>query len=496
MTSEAAPAVTPRWRTAAAVGVVAVVVAGLVLRWFILTHALGSLDGDEATTGLVARHLLHNHEHPVFYWASNYGGTLEAAVTAAVFAVTGSSVLVLKLVSAVWFAAAAVLTWRVGRRLVDERVGAVAGLLFWVWPATYVWWSTKSRGFYGSVLVLGLVVALTALRVAERPERTLDWLVLGLAAGVGWWDQPQIVTLVVPVGLWLLLRNWRALGRAWIAVPAAVIGAAPWLLWNVRNHWASFDVPPQPTSAPYATRLARFWTEGIPMATGLRVPYVMRWVAPGARVLFPFLLVAVAGLAVARFRRAGAVVVGSVVVYSLVYALNPLAVGSVDGRYVLLVAPILVTLLACVVAWRWVTAPVLAVAVALSALGLSAMHDGNSFFSSDKPIPAKLGPLLRVLRDENAHTAVADYGIAYRIDFESDEQIIAAGAPYNRYQGYADAVAAGPPPAWVFVAGSAADARFRAAMDAAHEPYRARSAGGFAVYLPAHKLLPGQMPSG
>jgi hypothetical protein len=440
VTSEAAPATTPRWRTAAAVGVVAVVIAGLVLRWFILTHALGSLDGDEATTGLVARHLLHNHEHPVFYWASNYGGTLEAAVTAAVFAVTGSSVLVLKLVSAVWFAAAAVLTWRVGRRLVDERVGAVAGLLFWVWPATYVWWSTKSRGFYGSVLVLGLVVALTALRVAERPERTLDWLVLGLAAGVGWWDQPQIVTLVVPVGLWLLLRNWRALRRAWIAVPAAVIGAAPWLLWNVRNHWASFDVPPQPTSASYATRFARFWTEGIPMATGLRVPYVMRWVAPGVRVLFPFLLVAVAALAVARFRRAGA--------------------------------------------------------VALSALGLSAMHDGNSFFSSDKPIPAKLGPLLRVLRDENAHTAVADYGIAYRIDFESNEQIIAAGAPYNRYQGYADAVAAGPPPAWVFVAGSAADARFRAAMDAAQEPYRARSAGGFAVYLPAHKLLPGQMPSG
>ena len=188
--------------------------------------------------------------------------------------------------------------------------------------------------------------------------------------------------------------------------------------------------------------------------------------------------------------------VGTVVVYALLYALNPLAVGSLDGRYVLLLAPVLVTVVATAASRRFVAGPALAAGIVLTSLGLSAMHNGNAFFSSDKPIPSRLGPLLRALDREGVRTAVADYGIAYRIDFESQERILAAGAPYNRYPGYLDAVAHGPVPAWVFVEGSAADSRFRAAMDAAHEPYRETAAGGFSIYLPEHRFVPGEMPSG
>src|SRR5947207_12016949 len=82
--------------TPTTVGVALVVLAGVVLRWFIITHSLGVLDADEATTGLVARHFLHNGEHPVFYWSSNYGGTIEAATTALAFIPFGASVAVLK----------------------------------------------------------------------------------------------------------------------------------------------------------------------------------------------------------------------------------------------------------------------------------------------------------------------------------------------------------------------------------------------------------------
>ena len=208
-----------RFVTPARIGIGLVVLAGLVLRWFIITHSLGVLDADEATTGLVARHFLHNGEHPVFYWSSNYGGTIEAATTALAFLAFGSSVAVLKWASVVWFAVACLLAWRVGAHLIDERAGAVAALLMWVWPAPFVWWTTKSRGFYCSVLVFGLVMALCALRLTERPERRIDWLIFGLAFGLGWWDTPQIVLLGVPIGLWVLMRNWRALKSAWLAIP-------------------------------------------------------------------------------------------------------------------------------------------------------------------------------------------------------------------------------------------------------------------------------------
>lgn len=481
--------------TPPALGALAVIAFGLVVRIFILTHYLGGLDGDEATTGLVARHAVYQHEFPVFYWSSNYGGTLEAFVTGAVFAIVGSSVIALKAVAIGWYAVACVLTWRVGRRLVDARVGAVAALLLWVWPASYVWWSTKSRGFYGSLLVLGLLVALTVLRIAERPERRADWLGLGFVLGMGWWVQPQIAVLAIPVGGWLVVKRGRALTLAWMAVPTALLGAAPWILWNIRHRLNSFDVPPQPASAPYVTRFARFWTEGLPMATGLRVPYAMRWIEPYAAPLYPVLGFAVAALIIKRYRGTGLLLIATIVISAAFYALNPLTVHSVEGRYVFLLAPIIAIILSACLRWRWLPVPALVGAMILTALGLSAMHDGNAFFSGDKLIPNDIRPLISALNEEQIRTAVADYGIAYRVTFESDERIIVAGAPYDRYPPYVKALSSGPPPAWLAVEGSTGDRNLRQALDARLEPYRRRTAGGFSIYMTANRFVPGQLPT-
>ena len=34
---------------------------------------------------------------------------------------------------------------------------------------------------------------------------------------------------------WLVWRAPRALRTAYVAVPAALLGAAPWIVWNARN---------------------------------------------------------------------------------------------------------------------------------------------------------------------------------------------------------------------------------------------------------------------
>ena len=101
-------------------------VAGLVLRVWILAGPLGALDSDEAISGLIARHMLDG-EVSALYWLGNYGGTLESAVAAAVFAVFGSSVLALKLTTLALYAVAGVLTWRVGLRTVGPRAAQVGG---------------------------------------------------------------------------------------------------------------------------------------------------------------------------------------------------------------------------------------------------------------------------------------------------------------------------------------------------------------------------------
>src|SRR4051812_10652439 len=72
------------WRLLVAAGVL----AGLALRLWMLTGRPGVLDSDEAIVGLMARHFLDG-DWTTFYWGQAYGGSQEAMLTAAVFAVTG-----------------------------------------------------------------------------------------------------------------------------------------------------------------------------------------------------------------------------------------------------------------------------------------------------------------------------------------------------------------------------------------------------------------------
>ena len=74
----------------------AAVAAGFGLRVWIFTSPLSSLESDEAVVGLMAIRALHG-EFPVFYWGGLYGGSQEALVAAAAFAVSGPGTLVLKL---------------------------------------------------------------------------------------------------------------------------------------------------------------------------------------------------------------------------------------------------------------------------------------------------------------------------------------------------------------------------------------------------------------
>src|SRR4051812_46214746 len=157
------------------------VLAGVVLRVVVLLGHWGTVDSDEAVVGLMARGF-RDGDWRAFYWGQHYAGTQETALVA----LLGASTAALKLVPVLLSAVAAVLTWRIGRRLVDERLAQAAGLLCWVGPGAYVWWSTKERVFYWVALVLGLVLVLAALRIAAG-GRYVDGAVLGLAAGLGFW---------------------------------------------------------------------------------------------------------------------------------------------------------------------------------------------------------------------------------------------------------------------------------------------------------------------
>ncbi len=70
--------------------VLAVVLIGATERWWVAAHPIGTLTSDGAVIGLMALWLLHHGQLTAYMWGQSYGGSPEAVLTAAVFAVAGA----------------------------------------------------------------------------------------------------------------------------------------------------------------------------------------------------------------------------------------------------------------------------------------------------------------------------------------------------------------------------------------------------------------------
>ena len=476
-----------RWRSPSAwtAIVAAAAAAGIALRIWVLASPAGGLDADEAVWGLMARHALDG-ELGVFFWGQNYGGTQESLATALVFAVTGSGTLALRAVPILLFAVAAVLVWRIGRRTVGEPAARLAAALFWVWPAYLVWKSTRAHGFYAVATVLGLAVLLLALRLHER-ESLVDAGALGLAFGLGWWASPQVAFLAVPSVAWLVWRRPRVLRSGWPAVSGFLLGAAPWLIWNLGHGFESLEAPFGPGDDSYLQHLKIFFATTWPSALGLRVPYSFDWLvgAIAGRILELLALVAVAWL-VLRRRPLGTLepIVLAAVAYPFLQSISPFGFLNDEPRYLVLLVPLMALLVAIPLARSPLVAGVgLAAAAAFTVAGVHAL-------ARQKPpvppvgglrVPADLDPAVRVLDRYGVDRVLAPYAIAYRVTFETRERIVATPTGQTRYRPHQRLVLDSPNPAYVFVAGSRDDVESTQRLPA--RGYRRQAAGGWAVYL-------------
>ena len=434
------------------------IAAGVVLRVVFLRGRWGFVDSDEAVVGLMARGFRHG-DWRAFYWGQHYASTQETALVA----VAGASRLALKLVPCALSGVAALLTWRVGRRFLDERVAQLAGLLFWVAPGTYVWWSTKERGLYWSSLVLGLVLVLTAQRLVERSGGWRDGALFGAAAGLGVWASPTVLYFAVPAGLWVVARRSPPLRWLGAAIPAAVLGALPWLWHNVENEWASLDRPPQPESVSFVTGLGRLLWRTLPMALNLRYPISERWLVPRLAALVYLGLGVALVVAAIRRRSRPVLLLAILATFPLIYAWFPGAWFVGEGRYALFVAPFL----ALAVAWLVRRPDVLLVIAALSAvISFVVVRPMGSEY------PRHLGPDIAALRRIGVDHAWADYWLSYRLTFESNGVIESSSYGSSRDRALFDAVRRDRTPAVLFAPGDRRLARFVATLDVPHRVTR------------------------
>lgn len=487
---------TPLWLVAV---VVAGVALGIGLRVWIVASPLGPPDSDEAVVGLMARHMLDG-EFRSFYWGQPYGGMQEPAVVAALLGIGVPVRAAMEVVPILFSAAVAVLTWRIGRRLLGRTAGALAGVLAWAAPAAYVWQTTKERGFYGATILAGLVVVLFALRLIERP-RILDAVVVGLAGGTGWYANPQIVFFAVPAAAWMgliALRDRKLLRKLARLVPAAaggaLIGALPWIYTNLHTNFASLhknDVPP----STFLERFDLFFRVALPNLLGIRTPHHPTYWPWG--VLSKALYLAVAVLlvvAMARLPRPAWIIPLAVALYPLIFAAFPTSWFVNEPRYVYSLVPWLALAtgggLAAIP--RLPRAAALVAVAVLTAVATGALINvGRTVGGLWDVAPGDLDPLLSALRRDRITRVYADYWVAQRIDLATGEAIIAAPVNFPRYQRYEDQVHAAANPAYVVFPGGCYDRALQAYLEATRIPHERDVYGGiYVLYRPAAKVLP------
>lgn len=511
--------------------VVAVAALGLFLRIWVIGR--GPLNSDQAVVGLMAHEILRGHLF-AFYWGQHYGGG-EPYIVAALFALFGQSSFVLRLAPLLLDIISALLVWRLGRRLFDGRVAVLAALLFWTWPEVYLYLSTVEYGFRYLALVCGLAALLFALRLTgPRPSRPVDWAVLGLLLGLGWWCTPEIVYYAIPALLWLIYRFvrsrvWPSLTGVALLVLTAALGALPWLIANVGRGFPSLQPTTQPHASTFLGRLSVFFGDVLPLVVGLRLRGSGAWLVNPVLgvalygVLGGSLLIWIAWLAL---RRQAAPLVIFVLLFPLAYAYSPFAWFWKDGRYAVYLAPVLALLVASLLGTlgrrgspRAHIAPPLgliaALALTLTAAArlapyvpLAGTQGARSQWTSWQADPnGWLRPLVTALEGRHVQGAYAGYWIAYALTFESHGHVLAADPSDDRYPPYLAEITRSPRQAWVFPRqstlaalnaaagahswlpnGSLTLAQFAGYLERNAVTYQMVDAGYFTIVYPAHAV--------
>lgn len=258
------------------------VVIGLVVRLDFLIASDFRMDSDEAIVGLMAKHFLDGHSLPTFYYGQAYMGSFEALMAALSFALFGVSEAALKLVPLVFSLTLIPLVYLLGRSLSGVWAGRAAGLLAALPPSTLIIWSTKARGGFIEIVVLGAVALLVTIWWLRKTEASRSGIaLLGLLLGLGWWINNQIIFFMLPIGLFVLMSSigrWRRgkltpqqfAGLFGIGFLAFLFGGVLFWAHNLTNSFESFGMFGPAAVEDLGSQIVKVFTLALPILLGAK----------------------------------------------------------------------------------------------------------------------------------------------------------------------------------------------------------------------------------
>lgn len=197
-------------------------------------------DADALASGLRAIQILHG-KLPVFSVAERLGA-FECYMHAGTFKLFGVSRQAIAIAPAISGCLVLVLFFLFVCELLGRKAACLSLLFLSVPSPAYLYW-TYLPNTYPETLLFCIATLWLAARVVRRGEATWTAFALGLSAGFGWWNSIQTIGCSAPALLWVLIRRpelrtnwpfWRRVGGGFI------LGAAPWILYNIRHPLNSF----------------------------------------------------------------------------------------------------------------------------------------------------------------------------------------------------------------------------------------------------------------
>jgi hypothetical protein len=233
-----------RWIAARRWGILTALVIALavIVRVGLVAAGWPGTDSDDATMGLMAKHIVALGERPIFYYGQSYMGSLEAYAAALVFAFLGASELALKCGLILLYACFMAIMYGFLVQITSRAWALVGEALLALGADEMLYHQLEAYGGYLETLIFGAaLLALTCWLVRTQGDATLTrrrYLALagwGLVAGLGLWSDVLVAPFVVLTAGALALFCWPTV-RRWgtvLALSCLLLGVSPWIIYLV-----------------------------------------------------------------------------------------------------------------------------------------------------------------------------------------------------------------------------------------------------------------------
>ncbi len=217
-----------------------IVLASIITRGLVLLITV--LDSDEITVGLMTLRIMEG-DFPIFFLGQNFMGSLEAFLGGSFFHFIGPSPSGLELLAIILSILFLVLLYLLSKTFFDYKTALFSVALLAIPPLSFLGWSHEARLHYPLAIIFGNFLLLISHKliygdVTPMTKRAL-YMLIGLLSGIGWWTNYLIISYLLPVGLFLFLRDKKVLfsKNFLFLLFMFLLGSSPLWAYNVIHHF-------------------------------------------------------------------------------------------------------------------------------------------------------------------------------------------------------------------------------------------------------------------